>query len=103
MSNKTLTLLGFASKAGKLGYGFSVALENINGGKSKLILTASDLSPKSQKEVLFHAEKKGVPVLNLQNTDIFSLSNAIGHKCGVVSVNDGNFAKAIKEDFLNDQ
>ena len=103
MSNKTLTLLGFASKAGKLSYGFSAVLESLNQNKVRLIIAALDLSPKTLKEAVFHAEKKKIEVLTLKTADIFVLSKAIGRKCGVVAVNDDGFAKAIKEDFLNDQ
>ena len=103
MSNKTLTLLGFASKAGKLSYGFAKVLEALNQNKARLVLAASDLSEKTLKEAVYHAEKKNIEVLTLKTADIFVLSKAIGRKCGVVAVNDDGFAKAIKEDFLNDQ
>lgn len=95
--------MGFASKAGKLSYGFSAVLESLNQNKSKLIIAASDLSEKTLKEANFHAEKKKIEVLTLKTADIFVLSKAIGRKCGIVAVNDDGFAKAIKEDFLNDQ
>lgn len=103
MSDKTLTLLGFASKARKLSYGFASVLESLNQNKVRLIVAASDLSEKTLKEAIYHAEKKKIEVLTLKTADIFVLSKAIGRKCGIVAVNDDGFAKAIKEDFLNDQ
>ena len=71
--------------------------------KSKLIVTAFDVSQKSKKEICFYAEQKNITVINLENTDILQLSNSVGHKCGIISVNDEGFAKAIKEEIFNDQ
>ncbi len=103
MKAKVLTLLGFASKSGNLSFGFSASEETLKRKKSKLILTAFDVSPKSQKEILFVAQKNQVQVLQLTEISIFELSNAVGHKCGIISVNEDGFMKAIKEEILNDQ
>ena len=103
MSSKVLTLLGFAAKAGKLSYGFSAGLEALTRTKARLIITASDVSPKTKKEINFYAEKKGITVVTLKNTEIFGLSNAVGHKCGIISVNDIGFTEALKEEIINDE
>ncbi len=103
MKAKVLTLLGFASKAGKLSFGFSASEEAITRKKAQLIVAAADVSLKSKKEINFTAQRSGVRVLELEATEIFELSNAVGHKCGIISVNDEGFAKAIKEEILNDQ
>ena len=50
MNDKILTLLGFATKAGKLSYGFDAVKTALAQSKSKLVLIANDLSQKSQKE-----------------------------------------------------
>ncbi len=103
MKNKALALLGFGTKAGKLSFGFSKATEALQKNKARLVITASDVSPKTKKEITFYAEKKGIEILTLENTEIFELSNAVGHKCGIISVNDEGFAEAIKEEILNDE
>ncbi|MBQ6847815.1 MAG: ribosomal L7Ae/L30e/S12e/Gadd45 family protein [Clostridia bacterium] len=103
MKTKALTLLGFAAKAGKLSFGFSATEESLERKKVRLVVTANDISPKSKKEVIFKAQKSGYEVLSLNTTSIFELSNAVGHKCGIISVNDEGFAEAIKEEILNDQ
>ena len=95
MTNKALTLLGFAAKAGKLSYGMNAAISAILSGKSKLTLVSGEISPKSRKEIIFHADKKNVPVLLVQEFDIHTLSNAVGRKCGIISVNDSSFADAL--------
>lgn len=93
-NNKVLTLLGFAAKAGKLDYGMQKTLEAINKRRTKLIVTACDLSQKSIKEIKFHSQKQNICVVTLKVT-AEDLSAAIGRKCGIVSVNDNGFADAI--------
>ncbi len=92
--SKALTLLGFAAKALKLEYGMQKSIEAIKKNRSKLIVTANDLSEKSKKEILFYATKQNVRLLTLEVT-VEKLSTAVGRKCGVISVNDNGFADAI--------
>ena len=95
MNSKILTLLGFCSKAGKMSYGMDASVESIKKGKASLIIAASDVSPKSLKETTFNAEKEKVKVTVLGDTDMQTLSHAIGRKCGILSVNDKGFAEAV--------
>ncbi len=99
MIDKVLTLLGFASKAGKLSFGSAKATENIKTKKAKLIIISNDISQKSKKEIVFWAEKSGVPFLILSDTATNTLSNAVGRNCGILSVNDNSFASAITEEY----
>ena len=103
MNNKTLTLLGFAAKAGKLSFGMDMACATIKAGKSFLVVCANDVSDKSKKEIGFHANKKEVPLIVLTDNNIEAVSKAIGRKCGILSVNDKSFAEAIKGGYANDQ
>lgn len=93
--NKVLTLLGFASKAGKLSYGFDAVRTALCQKKSKLLLVANDVSPKSQKEVLFFGEKFKTKVIVLNECDMETLSHAVGRRCGIISVNDGSFSQGL--------
>lgn len=95
MNDKILTLLGFASKAGKLSYGFDAVHTAIVQKKSKLVLIANDVSPKSKKEVNFYADKNKTAVLLLNDYNMQQLSHATGHKCGILSVNDSNFSNGL--------
>ena len=94
MNNKILTLLGFASKAGKLSFGFDSSVTAMKTGKSKLIVIAEDISQKSRKEAHFFADKSKVKFNDLEGIDIKAVADAVGKKCGIISVNDENFAKA---------
>ncbi len=93
--NKVLSLLGFASKAGKLSYGFDAARTALSQKKSKLLLIANDVSSKSQKEVLFFGDKFKTKVVVLNDYDMETVSHAVGRKCGIISVNDTSFSEGL--------
>lgn len=97
MTDKTLTLLGFATKAGKLAFGMNASVSSILSNKAKLVFTASDLSQKSCKEIAFYSQKKNIPIIHLKEFDIQTLSDAVGRKCGIIAVNDSSFAQALSE------
>lgn len=97
MNDKLLTLIGFAAKAGKLSYGMSAAVSAVRAGKSKLVLVCCDISPKSQKEITFQCNKKSVSTFVLDDYDIQSVSDAVGRKCGILSINDSSFANTVAQ------
>ena len=94
---KTLSLLGFAAKAGKLSYGTHATEFAITSGKVKLVLSAEDISEKSVKELKFKADKKSITVLNLEGISTAELSKRVGKNCGILAVTDGGFADAISK------
>ena len=95
MNDPALSLLGFAAKAGKLSFGTHATQFALSSGKAKLVLVAFDISEKSIKEIKFKAEKVKVPVIILKNTDKTTLSGKLGKNCGIVAVNDSEFALAV--------
>ncbi len=104
LNNKVLALLGFAAKAQKLSFGMNEAKRALEKGKSKLIVVACDVSEKSQKEMNFFSRNKGIKVLTLESISIKTVSEAVGRKCGIISVNDSGFADAISlGGYANDQ
>lgn len=94
MTDKILSLLGFASKAGKLSFGVHATEWAIKSGKAKLVLAAFDISEKSVKELKFKATDK-IPVKVLLSIDIDTLSKKVGKSCGIVAVNDEGFASSL--------
>lgn len=71
------------------------SVESINKKRSKLLITAFDVSNKSLKEINFHAMKNNVRVITLDDCNIENLSHAVGKKCGILSVNDESFRDGI--------
>ena len=103
MVSKIISLLGFASKAGKLSFGYEAAEAAVKAKKALLVLTACDISAKSRKEITFFADKNNIPVISLDGIDIQTVTNAVGRKCGIISVNEHGFAESLKEEILNDE
>ena len=95
MNSKILTLLGFASKAGKLSFGMDMTAEAVVKRKCQLVITADDVSGKSLKEITFFANKTNTTVLTITGCDMQTLSHSVGHRCAILSVNDKGFAEAI--------
>lgn len=94
-SEKILSLLGFAAKAGKLSFGTHATQFAIESGRAKLVLAAEDISEKSVKELKFKADKKSITVLNLSGISTAELSKRVGKNCGILAVTDQGFADAI--------
>ena len=104
LNSKVLALLGFASKAQKLSFGMNEAKVALDKGKSRLIVVACDVSEKSKKEIRFFSHNKDVKVLTFEDISIKTVSDAVGRKCGIISVNDNGFADAISlGGYANDQ
>lgn len=97
MSKKTLTLLGFCRKAGKLTVGTMRVTELLKRGNSCLVTVAEDISEKTEKELAFFAAKGKGKVIRIP-FDTDTVSKAIGIKAGVVATTDEGFKKAILEE-----
>ncbi len=95
LNKKIIPILGFAAKAGKLSYGFEASVSAIKSGHSHLALVAKDISAKSCKEIGFYANRYAVKHIVLEGIDIQQMSDAVGKKCGIISVNDKGFAEAL--------
>ncbi len=95
MNKKILTLLGFAAKSGNLSYGMQATKYSVLGKKAKLVLISYEISEKSRKEMAFVCEKCAVECVILEEFDINTVSAAIGRKCGILSVNDKQFASSV--------
>ena len=69
--------------------GFDAAVQEMNAPKSKAagIILASDVSPKTEKEICFHAEKRGTPVVHGDFT-MDDAKEAVGKRTGIFLVLD---------------
>jgi len=94
LKSKILSLLGFAAKAGKLSFGFEASIWSLKTRKAALVAVSDEISPKSRKEMQYYADKFNVKITVL-DIDMKTVSDAVGKKCGILSVNDSGFADAI--------
>ena len=90
MNEPLLNMLGMARRAGKLSIGFDAAKQAVLSGKASAVYLASDISAKTAKEARWVCDPAGVPVCPLP-WDMLTVSNAVGIKCGCVSLNDKGF------------
>ncbi len=90
LCQKLTGLLGICRKAGKMAIGFDPMLEVVRAGKAAGVVTAADSSPKTYKEVCYHCEKAGIPVVSLPLTQE-ELGRAIGRKAVVAAILDDGF------------
>ena len=64
--------------------GFDAAVQEMTAPKSKAagIILAADVSPKTEKEICFHAEKCGTPVVHGDFT-MDDAKDAVGKRTGI--------------------
>ncbi|MCR4646174.1 MAG: ribosomal L7Ae/L30e/S12e/Gadd45 family protein [Oscillospiraceae bacterium] len=97
MNYQKLTgILSICRKAGRMAVGFDPMREALETGKVCGVITASDISPKTYKEVCYFCQKHNVPVEQLP-MDMAVLGAAIGRKAAVVAVTDQGFFDRIRQ------
>lgn len=92
--DKILTLLGFCKKAGKLVAGTEKVTELIKKGSKCLVMLSSDISPKTEKELKYHASGKSVVFIRLPHNRE-TVAHATATTAGVLATVDEGFSKAI--------
>jgi ribosomal protein L7Ae-like RNA K-turn-binding protein len=90
-NNRILSTISLCKRAGKLLLGFDVVGEAILSGEAKVVIIASDLSPKTQKEVELAAQKGGVRVLPIPST-MDEIWQFVNKRAGVLAVSDQGLA-----------
>jgi ribosomal protein L7Ae-like RNA K-turn-binding protein len=93
--NKYIPMLGLARRAGKLSMGHDMALKAVKEKKAKLVIFASDISPRLIEE-FERACSSRIKCLKIDET-INDIHMNLGYKAGVITVNDGNFSNRIEE------
>lgn len=97
-SEKYMSMLGLARRAGKLSMGHDMVLEAIKKKKAKLLIFANNASERLEEEIgrsadLFAPE---LPCVRIKES-IDEIHFLLGYKAGVITVNDTNFADRIIE------
>ena len=104
--NKTISLIGFATKARKILFGAELTVKAVRKGKKGgvyLILYASDASDNTKKKVTDCGAYHKVPVIMLEQTSA-ELSKITGklHAVAVMGIADEGFANAIVKSLSED-
>lgn len=93
---KLTGILSICRKAGKLAIGFAPMKEALPTGKVSGVITTTDISPKTYKEVCYFCQKHNVPVQEAALT-MYQLGAAIGRKAAVAAVLDDGFYDRIRQ------
>ena len=92
--NKVLSLLGLATKAGKISSGEFSTEKSVKSGKGFLVLVAEDASENTKKKFRNMCTFYEVPLYFLSDKE--ALGRAMGKEFRAsLAVQDENFAKAI--------
>ena len=83
--------------------GFDAAVQEMTAPKSKAagIILAADVSPKTEKEICFHAEKCGTPVVHGDFT-MDDAKDAVGKRVGIMMILDAGLYTTIIRHIKND-
>ena len=97
---KTVSLIGFATKAGKLTFGCELTVGNVRKKKKngvQMMLCASDASDNTKKRVYDCGAYYGIPTVTLP-ISCAELSRITGklHAVAVIGVTDDGFRRAIE-------
>lgn len=92
--NKTLSLLTICAKAGKLKLGMDPVKDVCRSHEASCVLVASDVSPKSLKEVKFFCRQENIKIFALDAT-IGDVWGSLGKKAGIIGILDRGFTKKL--------
>ena len=93
-SKQSLNLLTICRKAGKLILGFDASCEAVALGKAYCLLTATDISSKTKKELLFQCGDFPCYTVPAEQME---LAGYFGRKTAVMAVCDEGFAQRFAE------
>ena len=89
-------------RAGRLVIGFDAVVQELASPKSKAagIVLASDVSPKTEKEIRFAADKRGTDVIRAGFT-MDEAKNAVGKRAGIFLILDEGLYGSVRRSALN--
>lgn len=94
--SNTLSTIGLCRRAGKLELGFDAVVKAVAKGAIAQVVIASDLSPKSRKELEFSCERHHMNVFVLDAT-MDALEHLLGKRVGIIGITDKGLAAKITQ------
>ncbi len=94
-TNKALSALALAKRAGKLVMGFDAVMKSAQKGETVLVVLASGLSPKTAKEAWFRCERLNAVVLTA-DISLDETEYVLGKRAGIFGITDKGFRKLVE-------
>ncbi|MBQ8227465.1 MAG: ribosomal L7Ae/L30e/S12e/Gadd45 family protein [Clostridia bacterium] len=98
MNSNALSMLGLCRKANKLSMGHDMCKGAVNADKACVCLVSSDSSQRVFEEFSKLCENKNIPIFRIEPT-IDEIHHLIGYKAGIITIDDGGFAKSFMKHF----
>ena len=95
MNDRFISFLGICKKAGKVSMGFDLVVDDIEKGRSNLVLITSDLSQNTKKKILLKCIAYNVDYIEIKNS-IEEMYTFLGKGSGVISILDLKCSEKIK-------
>ena len=96
MNNKLCGLLGIAKRSGHILIGFDAVRAALLAKRTRLILLASDCSPKTEKELRFVGRDTTCPIHTVEmNKGEMAAALGLQKPVAVTATDDDGFAKAM--------
>ncbi len=102
MNDAFLLSLGICKRAKRLVFGFETVKTAMQKGEAILVISARDLSEKTQKELCFLCEKMETELISTAY-DMKTLGGSIGKMTGIIAVTDEGFAAMLKQKLGNQE
>lgn len=95
-SEKILSMMGLARRAGKLSMGHDMALQALIKKKAKAVIICQDASPRLIKEFKAFLENNNIDVpLFVIKFTMDEIHFSLGYKAAVMTIDDVNFSNKI--------
>lgn len=94
--DKIRGMISLCKKAGRLAEGYDMAMDAAGKDKAFLILTTTDLSSKTDKELTFRLNKNTIPRRQIPYT-MDEIGMVLSKRVGVLAVCDKGFAAKLME------
>ncbi len=93
---KLLAMIGMSRRAGKLVLGFDIVADGVRTGKIPSVFYASDISPKTLKELNFLCEREGAGAVAV-NATMDEIGHIAAKRAGIFAVTDEGLRRKICE------
>lgn len=98
MNSNALNLLGLCRRANKLSMGHDMCKGSVTSKKAQICLVSSDSSKRVYDEFSSLCEDRKIPIFRIEPT-IDEIHHIIGYKAGIITIDDGGFAKSFLKHF----